>query len=94
MILQSHKANITVSGISRGRPSLSGTQLSRLEVKHSQHWPTKEKQRPLANQRETETSCFSLHKKSRSMLFYCKKGDVALCDVGCFKKCHERQSVS
>jgi hypothetical protein len=45
LIVQSHKANITVSGISLGRPSSSGAQLSRLEVKHSQHWPSKRKQR-------------------------------------------------
>jgi hypothetical protein len=44
-IVQSHEANITVSGVSRGRPSSSGAQLSWLEVKHSQHWPSNGKQR-------------------------------------------------
>jgi hypothetical protein len=45
LIVQMHEAKITVSGISRGRPSWSGAQLSRLEVKHLQHWPSKGKQR-------------------------------------------------
>jgi hypothetical protein len=45
MIVQIHKMNITVSGVSRGRPSSSGAQLNQLEVKHSQHWPSKVKQR-------------------------------------------------
>jgi hypothetical protein len=40
-----HEANITVSGVSRGRPSSSGAQLNRLDVKHSQRWPSKGKQR-------------------------------------------------
>jgi hypothetical protein len=44
LIAQVHEANITVSGVSRGRPSSSGAHLSRLEVKHSRHWPSKGKQ--------------------------------------------------
>jgi hypothetical protein len=32
LIVQSHEANITVSGVSRGRPSLSGAQLTRGEI--------------------------------------------------------------
>jgi hypothetical protein len=63
LIVQSHEANITVSGVSRGRPSSCGAQLSRLEVKHSQHWPSKGKQR--------RRFC-SLNKKTRSNLYYCK----------------------
>jgi hypothetical protein len=34
LIAQSHKANITVSGVSQGSPSSSGAQVSQLEVKH------------------------------------------------------------
>jgi hypothetical protein len=41
LVIQSHKANVTVSGMSRGRPSPSSFQLSRLEVRHSKHWPSK-----------------------------------------------------
>jgi hypothetical protein len=42
LIVQSHEANITVSGISWGRPCSSGAQLSQLEVKHLQSpHPTK-----------------------------------------------------
>jgi hypothetical protein len=87
LIVQSHEANITVSGVSRGRPSKSGAQLSRLEVKHSQHWPSKGKQR--------RRLC-SQNKKTRSTLFCCNKCDVGLCVVDCFKKRHTRacQSVS
>jgi hypothetical protein len=85
LIVQSQEANITVSGVSRGRPSSSGAQLSRLEMKHSQHWPSKEKQR---------CRVCSLNKKTRSTLFYCKKCDVGLCVVDCLEKWHTRLSVS
>jgi hypothetical protein len=37
LTVQTHKANFVVSGVSRGRPSSSGAQLSWLKVKHSQH---------------------------------------------------------
>jgi hypothetical protein len=37
LIVQLHEANITVSGVSQGRQTSSGAQLSRLEVKHLQH---------------------------------------------------------
>jgi hypothetical protein len=83
LILQSHEANITVSGVSRGNPSSSRAQLtvSQLEVKHSQHWPTKGKQR--------RRVC-SLNKKTRITVYQCKKCDVELCVVGV---AHTRQSV-
>jgi hypothetical protein len=42
LIYQSQDENVTASGISRGRRSPKASQLSRLEVKHSQHWPYKE----------------------------------------------------
>src|SRR5215510_12876490 len=37
LIIHSHDENLTASGISKGRPSPFASQLSRLEVKHSQH---------------------------------------------------------
>jgi len=43
LITESHEQNVTSSGISRGRPSPSVSQISRPEVKHSQHWPSKGK---------------------------------------------------
>jgi hypothetical protein len=64
LIVQSHEATITVSGISRGRPSSSRAQLGRLEVKHSQRWPSTGKQR--------RCRLCQLNKKTRSTLFYFK----------------------
>ena len=37
LITESHEQNVTTTGISRGRPSPSVSQVSRPEVKHSQH---------------------------------------------------------
>jgi hypothetical protein len=45
LIIHSREENVTASGISRGRPSPTASQLSRLEVKYSQHWPSKGKPR-------------------------------------------------
>jgi len=45
LIIHSQEKNVTASGISRGRPSPTASLLSRLEVKHSQHWPSKGKLR-------------------------------------------------
>ncbi|PNF35884.1 hypothetical protein B7P43_G08577 [Cryptotermes secundus] len=48
----------------------------------------------LANQRETKMlSCLFSNKKSRSMLYYCKKCNVVLCVVGCFEKWHTHVRV-
>jgi hypothetical protein len=44
LIMHSQEGNMTASGTSRGRPSPAVAQLIRLEVKHSQHWPSKGKQ--------------------------------------------------
>ena len=44
-IILSHGEKVTASGVSRGRPSPFASQLTCLEVKHSQHWPSKGKQR-------------------------------------------------
>jgi hypothetical protein len=45
LIIHSQEENVTASGISRGRPSPTASQLSRLEVKHSRHYPSKENKR-------------------------------------------------
>jgi hypothetical protein len=44
LIIHSYEENVTASGISNGRPTPFALQLSRVEVKHSQHWPSKGKQ--------------------------------------------------
>jgi len=72
--------NVTVSGTSRGRPSPMASQLSRLEVKHSQHWPYKGK-------RQRCRVC-SLAKQTRSTWYFCRKRDVGLCIGNCFEKWH------
>jgi len=41
-IIHSQEGNVRASGTSWGRPSPIASQLSPLEVKHSQHWPSKE----------------------------------------------------
>ena len=78
--------NVTPSGNSRGRPSPTASQLSRLEVKHSQHWPSKGKQR--------RCRVCSLHKQTRSTLYFCKKCDVGLYVVNCFEKWHTRVNLA
>jgi hypothetical protein len=70
LIVHSQEENVTASGTSRGRPSPNVPQYSRLEVKHSQHWPSKEKQQWF--------HMFSLHKQTWSMLHFCRKCDVGL----------------
>ncbi|PNF29671.1 PiggyBac transposable element-derived protein 4 [Cryptotermes secundus] len=85
LILESHEANLTVSGVSRGRPSSSGAQMVRLEVKHSQHWPAKGKQR--------RCRVCSQNKKRKMTFYYCEKCDVALCVADCFRRWHTRVKV-
>jgi hypothetical protein len=80
LIFHSQEGDVTASGTSRGRPSPAASQLSRLEVKHSQHWPSKGKQR--------RCCMCSLQKQTRSVLYFCSKCDVGLCVVNCFKKWH------
>jgi hypothetical protein len=70
---------VTAYGISRGRPSPTASQLSQLEVKHSQHWPSKGKPQ--------RCRVCPLHKKT-STLYFCRKCDVGLCVVDCFEKWH------
>ena len=78
--IHSQEENVTASGISRVRPSPTVSQLSQLEVKHSQHWPSKGEQQ--------WCHVCSLHKQTRSMLYFCRKCDIGLCVVNCFKKWH------
>ena len=76
LIIHLQEENVTASGISRGRPSPTVSQLSQLEVKHSQHWPAKGKQR---------WCCVcSPQKQTWSTLYFCRKCDVGLCIVNCF----------
>jgi hypothetical protein len=86
LIIHSQEENVVASGISRGRPSPIASQLSRLEVKHSQLWPSKEKRRCCR--------LCSLHKQTPSTLYFCKKCDVGLCVVNCFEKWHTRVNLS
>jgi len=79
LIFHSQEGNVTASGTSRGRPSPATSQLSRLEVKHSQHCPSKGKQR--------RCRVCPLQKQTRSTYFY-RKCDVGLCVVNCFDKWH------
>ena len=77
LIIHSREENVTASGISRGIPSPIASQLSQLEVKHSQHWPCKGKPR--------RCRVCSLHKKTRSTLYFCNISiNVGLCVVDCF----------
>ena len=85
LIIHSQEGNVTASGLSRGRPSPAASQLIRLEVKHSQHWPSKGKQRcchVCSLQKETKTT------------YFCRKCDVGLCVVNCFEKWHTRVNLS
>ena len=80
LIIHSQEGNVTASGTSRGRPSPAASQLTWLKVKHSQHWPSKGKQR--------RCRVCSLQKQTWSMLYFCRKCDVELCVVNCFEKWH------
>jgi len=86
LIIHSQEENVTASGISRGRPSATASQLSRLEVKHSQHWPG----------RGTRRQCHvcSLQKQTQTTLYFCRKCDVGLCIADCFEIWHTRMDLS
>jgi hypothetical protein len=86
LIIHSQKENVTASGPLWGRPSPFASQLSRLEVKHSQHWLSKGKQRLYC--------VCSLHKQTQSTLYFCRKCDVGLCVVNCFEKWHTHVNLS
>jgi len=86
LIIHSQDENVTASGISRGRPCETASQLSRLEVKHSQHWPA----------RGTRRRCCvcSLQKQTRTTLHFCRKCDAGPCIVDCFEIWHTRVDLS
>lgn len=63
-----------------GRPTSASTKLSRLEVKYSQHWPSK-------GSRRRCRVCSSKNKYIRTA-YSCKKCDVGLCVDDCFEKWH------
>jgi hypothetical protein len=86
LIVQSHEANVTVRGVPRGRPSSSGAPISCLEVKHSQHWPTKGKERRCR-------VCSMTKKIKKITMYHCKKCDVGLCVSDCFEIWHTRTCV-
>jgi len=86
LIIHSQEGNVRASGTSQGRPSPAASQHSRLELKHSQHWPSKGKQR--------RCHMCSLRKQTRRTLYFCKKCDVGLCIVNCFKKWHSSVNLS
>jgi len=86
LVIHLQEENVTASGILRGRPSPTASQLNRLEVKHSQHWPSKGKQR--------QCRVCSQHKQTWRMLYFCRKYDVGRCIVNCFKKWHTRVNLS
>jgi hypothetical protein len=80
LIIHTQEENVTASGISWDRPNPTASKLSQLEVKHSQHWPSKGKQR--------RCRVCSLHKQTWSTLYFSRKCDLGLCVVNCFKKWH------
>ena len=86
LIIHSQEENVTGSGTPRGRPSPTVSQLSQLEVKHSQHWPSKGK-------RQWCRVC-SLQKQTWSMLYFCRKCYVGLYIVNCFEKWHTGVNLS
>jgi len=85
LITESHEQNVTSSGVSRGILSPSVSQISRLEVKRSQHWPSKGKQR--------RCRVCEMKNKRGSTLYFCAKCDVGLCIMDCFEKWQMRVNV-
>jgi hypothetical protein len=86
LIIHSRKENVTASGTSRGRPSPTASQLNRLEVKYSQHWPSKGK--------HWQCRMCSLQKQTQSTLYFCRKCDDGLCLVNCLDKWHTCVNLS
>jgi len=82
LITESHEQNVTASGVSRERPSPSVSQISHLEVKYSQHWPSKWKQ--------CRCHVCAMKNKRGSTLYFCGKCDVGLCIMDCFERWHMR----
>jgi hypothetical protein len=85
LIAESHEQNVTASGVSQGRPSPSVSQISCLEVKHSQHWASKGKQR--------HCRVCTIKNNRGSTIYFCVKCDVGLCIMDCFEIWHTRVNV-
>ena len=85
MITESHEQNVTASGVSRGKQSPSVSQISRLEVKHSQHWPSKGKQH--------RCRVCAMKNKRGSTMYFCAKCDVGLFIMDRFERWHARVNV-
>jgi len=85
LITKSHEQNVTSSGVARARPSPSVSQISCLEVEHSQHWSSKGKQR--------RCRVCAMKNKRGSTLYFCAKCDVGLCIVDCFQRWHTQVNV-
>ena len=85
LITESHEQNVTASCISRGRPSPSVSQINRLEVKYSQHWPSDGKER--------HCCVCTMKNKRGSTLYFCANCDVGLCIVDCFERWRTRVNV-
>lgn len=81
LIFQSHETNVKSSEQNAGRSSLTTGSLSRLEMKHSKHWPAKGKG-------IRRCRMCSVGQKLKRTLYYCQKCDVGLCIVDCFAKWH------
>jgi hypothetical protein len=71
LIIHSHEENVSASRTSRGRPSPNVSQLSRLEIKHSQHWISK------GNQRRYRVC--SSRKQTPVTRYFCRNCNVGLC---------------
>lgn len=80
LIGEAQGTNITGTRAGPGRPSSASSQISRLELKNSQHWPFK------TNMRRCRV-CAAKNKRVRSA-YCCKKCDVALCVDSCFEIWH------
>jgi hypothetical protein len=76
----SHEEDTKIRGVPRGPPSSSETQMSRLEVRHSLHWPAKGKER--------HCCVCQMKKLSEKTVYYCKECDGGLYVVPRFKLWH------
>ena len=82
LIHNAQDTNITATGTQIGRPSPLTSQLSRLEVKHSKHWPVK------GNVRRCRVC--SQKKKEVKSVYSCKSCNVGLCVASCFELYHTK----
>ena len=85
LIARSQEENTEVHRTRRGRPSSSENQMSRLEVKHSSHWPEKGKER--------RCRVCQMNNKSKKSVYFCKKCDCGLCVVPCFELWHTKTKL-